>query len=60
MVTVLRRLERSGLLAKYTNLLTYIARGAARPAYQRAFAAQLADFKTTSSTADRTGINGLG
>lgn len=44
MVTVLRRLERSGLLDQYPNLLAYMARGEARPAYQRAFAAQLAVF----------------
>lgn len=44
MVTVLRRLEGSGLLEAYPNLLTYIARGEARPAYQRAFADQLAVF----------------
>ncbi|EJL77580.1 glutathione S-transferase [Polaromonas sp. CF318] len=44
MVTVLRRLESSGLLQTYPNLLAYVARGVARPAYQRAFAAQLAVF----------------
>ncbi|MEO7939748.1 MAG: glutathione S-transferase family protein [Burkholderiaceae bacterium] len=44
MVTVLRRLGSSGLLDKYPNLSAYIARGEARPAYQRAFAAQLAVF----------------
>jgi glutathione S-transferase len=44
MVTVLRRLESSGLLGAYPKLLAYIARGEARPAYQRAFAAQLAVF----------------
>jgi glutathione S-transferase len=44
MVTVLRRLESSGLLEKYPALSAYIARGVARPAYQRAFAAQLAVF----------------
>jgi glutathione S-transferase len=44
MVTVLRRLSGSGLLEKYPNLCAYIARGEARPAYQRAFAAQLAVF----------------
>lgn len=44
MVTVLRRLETSGLLQEYPNVLAYIARGEARPAYQRAFADQLAVF----------------
>jgi glutathione S-transferase len=42
MVTVLRRLERSDLLEKFPNLSAYVARGEARPAYKRAFAAQLA------------------
>jgi glutathione S-transferase len=44
MVTVLRRLSGSGILEKYSNLSAYVARGEARPAYQRAFAAQLAIF----------------
>ncbi|SFU85785.1 glutathione S-transferase [Polaromonas sp. YR568] len=44
MVTVLRRLGSSGLLEKYPDLSAYVARGEARPAYQRAFAAQLAVF----------------
>lgn len=44
MVTVLRRAETSGLLQAYPNILAYIARGEARPAYQRAFADQLAVF----------------
>jgi len=44
MVTVLRRLNGSGLLDKYPNLCAYVARGEARPAYKRAFADQLAVF----------------
>ncbi len=44
MVLVLRRLEGTGILDKYPNLCSYIARGEARPAYKRAFAAQLAVF----------------
>jgi glutathione S-transferase len=44
MVTVLRRLEGSALLGEYRNLADYVARGAARPAYKRAFADQLAVF----------------
>ena len=44
MVTVLRRLEGSGLLEEYPNVAAYVARGQARPAYKRAFAAQLAVF----------------
>ncbi len=48
MVTVLRRLDGSGLLEGYPNLCAYIARGEARPAYQRAFADQLAVFTGSS------------
>ena len=44
MVSVLLRLKPSGLLDKYANLSAYVARGEARPAYQRAFDAQLAVF----------------
>ncbi len=44
MVTVLRRLNGSGLLEKYPNLSAYVARGEARPAYKRAFEDQLAVF----------------
>ncbi|GAB3764993.1 glutathione S-transferase family protein [Ramlibacter monticola] len=44
MVTVLRRLGGSHLLDAHSNLCAYVARGEARPAYQRAFAAQLAVF----------------
>ncbi|MHC2335159.1 glutathione S-transferase family protein [Bradyrhizobium sp. USDA 4454] len=42
MVSVLLRLRASGLLDEYPNLSAYVARGEARPAYRRAFAAQLA------------------
>ena len=42
MVSVLLRLRMSGLLNEFSNLAAYVARGEARPAYQRAFAAQLA------------------
>jgi glutathione S-transferase len=42
MVSVLLRLRASGLLDEFPNLAAYVARGEARPAYQRAFAAQLA------------------
>ena len=44
-VSVLRRLHGSGLLEDYPNLAAYVARGQARPAFQRAFAAQLAVFE---------------
>jgi len=42
MVSVLLRLKPSGILDGYPNLTAYVARGEARPAYKRAFAAQLA------------------
>jgi glutathione S-transferase len=42
MVSVLLRLRMSGILNEYPNLATYVARGEARPAYKRAFEAQLA------------------
>jgi glutathione S-transferase len=45
MVSVLLRLKAtSGLLDEYPNLSAYVARGEARPAYRRAFDAQLAVF----------------
>jgi glutathione S-transferase len=50
MVHAVRRLEGSGLLEEYPNLTAYIARGEARPAYQRAFAAQLAVFTGKPTT----------
>jgi len=42
MVSVLLRLKSSGILDEFPNLAAYVARGEARPAYKRAFAAQLA------------------
>ena len=42
MVSVLLRVKPSGLLDEHPNLAAYVARGEARPAYKRAFAAQLA------------------
>ena len=42
MVSVLLRLRASGILDEFPNLAAYVARGEARPAYKRAFAAQLA------------------
>jgi glutathione S-transferase len=44
MVSVLLRLKPSRLLDEFPRLFAYVARGEARPAYQRAFAAQLAGF----------------
>ena len=44
MVQVLRRLNGSSLLEEYPNLSAYVSRGEARPAFKRAFDAQLAVF----------------
>lgn len=48
MVTVLRRLNTSGLLKEYPAIDAYVARGEARPAFRRAFDAQLAVFTAAS------------
>jgi len=42
MVSVLLRLKSSGILDEFPHLAAYVARGEARLAYKRAFAAQLA------------------
>jgi glutathione S-transferase len=51
MVSVLLRLKPSGILGQFPSLAAYVARGEARPAYQRAFAAQLA-FNTGTPAAN--------
>ena len=48
MVSVLLRLRSSGILDEYPKLAAYVARGEARPAYKRAFAAQFAVNKGVS------------
>jgi glutathione S-transferase len=53
MVGVLFRSKRSGILDHYPNLSAYVARGEARPAFQRGFAAQLAVFTGSSPTAEQ-------
>ncbi|HDS1654189.1 TPA: glutathione S-transferase family protein [Stenotrophomonas maltophilia] len=45
MVSVLLRLKSSGLLDEYPQVVAYVRRATQRPAYQRAFAAQLAVFQ---------------
>lgn len=45
MVGALRRLSGSDLLKNFPNLVTYVARAEARPAFKKAFAAQLAVFQ---------------
>lgn len=49
MVSVLLRLRPSGILDEFPKLSAYVARGETRPAYQRAFAAQLAVFMAGSA-----------
>lgn len=49
MVAVLRRLHGSGLLEEHPNLAAYVARGEDRPAFRRAFAAQLAVFEASAA-----------
>lgn len=44
MVSVLQRLKGSALIAEFPTLAAYVARAEARPAFARAFAAQLAVF----------------
>ncbi len=44
MITVLRFLRHTRLVAEFPNLAAYLARGEARPAFQRALADQLAVF----------------
>ena len=48
-VTVLRRLNAMDILDGYPSLSAYVARGEARPAFRRAFDAQLAIFTAAST-----------
>ena len=50
MVTVLRRLNGSDILNEYPNLAAYVVRGEARPAFRRAFEAQMAVFTAGSTS----------
>jgi glutathione S-transferase len=49
MVHVIQRLRLSGLLNEFPGLAAYVARAEARPAYERAFEAQLAVFKNAQT-----------
>ena len=49
MVTVLRNLRHTDLVAEQPKLAAFVARGEARPAFQRALADQLAVFEATST-----------
>ena len=48
LANVLRRLKTSGLLDEFPNVAAYVARGEARPAFERAFEAQLAVFNRSA------------
>ncbi|MCW3847182.1 glutathione S-transferase family protein [Sphingomonas sp. LB-2] len=48
-IDVLRRLASSGLLDEFPTVAAYVARGEARPAFQRAFADQLAVFTASQA-----------
>lgn len=49
MISVLQRLASSGMVDEFPNLAAYVARGEARLAYQRAFAAQKAVFEAAQA-----------
>jgi glutathione S-transferase len=49
MVGVLFRARVTGILDPYPNISAYVTRGEARPAFKRAFAAQLAVFNAAAS-----------
>jgi glutathione S-transferase len=49
MVNVLRRPAASPIINEFPNLVAYVARGEARPAFQRAFADQLAVFTAAAN-----------
>lgn len=49
MVTVLRRIVGKGVLEGYPNLVAYVDRGETRPAFKRAYEAQLAVFNSAAA-----------
>ena len=49
MICVLRRHAAGGIIDEFPNLVAYVDRGMARPAFQRAFAAQKAVFDASKS-----------
>lgn len=60
MIGVLFRSKDLGILQPFPNLCAYVARGEARPAFQRAFAAQLAVFTGSRGAGDKQGEFGQG
>ncbi len=57
MVSVLLRLKPSGILGEFPNLAAYVARGEARPAYRRAFDAQLAAYEASQQTGRSSSVS---
>lgn len=55
MVTVLRILRHTNLVAEFPNLAAYLKRGEARPAFQRALSDQLAAFAANEPQLEREG-----
>jgi glutathione S-transferase len=53
MVNVLRRPAGLAMVEEFPNLAAYVARGEARPAFKRAFDAQLAVFTGTAPATER-------
>jgi glutathione S-transferase len=51
MISVLLRVKPSGILDEFPNLAAYVARGEARPAYKRAYEAQLATYNASRPAA---------
>ena len=51
MINVLRRPAGSAIVQEFPNLAAYVARGEARPAFKRAFGAQLAVFEASRQPA---------
>ncbi|WP_194721815.1 glutathione S-transferase family protein [Noviherbaspirillum malthae] len=51
MISVLLRIKPSGILDGFPNLSAYVARGEARPAYKRAYKAQLATYNASRPAA---------
>lgn len=51
MINVLRRPAGSAIVQEFANLSAYVARGEARPAFERAFGAQLAVFEASRQPA---------
>src|SRR3546814_13538330 len=53
MASVLRPLRRSGIVDEFANLGAYVDRGEARPAFQRALQAPLANFTGKPPTSEK-------